>query len=129
MLEVVEDEQHAAISDGCCELACRAECTRSSLEDGAGVGNRRQRNPPDAVWISIRYNAGRLQREARFAAPSCARQGQETHVVPREQHIDVVQFPFAPQERRRGYRKVRLVERLQRREVAVAELVDPLRRR
>jgi Trp operon repressor len=46
--------------------------------------------------------------------------------VQEDEHL--AELLLAPDERRRLNRQVRLVERLQRRELAIAELVDPLRR-
>ena len=69
-----------------------------------------------------------MQRESRLPRPAGAREREEAGVVAHEQLPDIGKLVLAAEEGRRGYREVRAVERLQRREVAVAQLEDPLRR-
>ncbi len=90
------------------------------------VAQRGERHPPDALRVVVRRGGRRLEREPRLAAAARARQRHEADVVPGEQLADFTQLAVAAEERRRGDRQVRAVEGLQRRELAVPQLVDPL---
>ena len=64
-----------------------------------------------------------------FPVPPGPGERQQPDVLAAQQADDLVQLALAAEERRRRDGKVRLVQRLQRREVAVAELEQALRRR
>ena len=128
VLEVVEQQQHPAVADRFRERPA-AEHARRTREDCRRFGDRGERHPPDAVRILLGGRGGGLEGEARLAAAARAREAQQTDVGASEQFIDLAQLGVPTEERRQRHGQVRRVERLQRREVIVAELVDALRRR
>ncbi len=125
MLEVVQQEQQPPVSDRRCQLSGRSERATRRVEDGCRVGDGGERNPPDSLRVLVRGGACCLQRESGLATAARAGEGQQPR--PREELADLAQLPVAPEERRRRYGQVRLVERLQRREVVRSELVDAFR--
>ncbi len=130
LLEVVEDEEHA-LRRGCAlrQRSLGAEHLGRGREHELGIPKRRQLHPPDAVGVGRGRLARSLRGQARLAAAAGARERQEPNVVAAEEADDVGQLRRTADERGRGNREVRLVERLERRELGLAELVDPFRRR
>ena len=125
MLEVVEQKQQALVAHMLGQPVSRSDGLRRLLEHEPRIAERRQRHPEDAVGESFRALGRCLQREPRLARS--AGPGESQQPCPGEQPHDLRQLALATDEGRRGYRQVRPVERLERREVRVAELVDPLR--
>jgi hypothetical protein len=99
------------------------------FEHEVRVAKWRKRNPEDPIGIAVAGVRGRLQPEPRLAGAARSGQGQQADVLPREQLFNLLEFVLATEERRRGNRQVRPVQRPQGREVVVSQLVDALRRR
>jgi len=70
----------------------------------------------------------RLKREPRLAGAAGPSEREQPDLVAPQQLVDLRQLVAATEERRRRDRQVRPMERLQRRELVVAELVDALGR-
>ena len=128
MLEVVEHEQQALVAHRRRQRVLRAERLSGGGLDERGIGERGERHPPDPAVVVVGGRRGRLQREPRLAAPARAGQRRpagrrDAAAAPRS-----VDLPLATEKRRRRNRQVRLVQRLQRREVVRPELEEALRR-
>ena len=95
-------------------------------ENEVTVRERRERHPPDALREGLGGFGGGLEREARLPGATGTAQGEERDVFLTEQCGDCVHFVVAADERRRRHGKVRAVERPDRWEAPLAELVDPL---
>jgi hypothetical protein len=93
------------------------------------IAQRREWNPPDSVGVLACCGPRRLQRKSGLAATARSGQRHDPHVLARKQVPEILELAQAPEERSCGHRKVRAVQSLQGRKIAVAELVDPLRRR
>ena len=78
--------------------------------------------------VVIRGRRGRLQRESSLATSTRAGQRHQPDIRSPQQRGDLIDLLLAAEKRRRGNRQVRLVERLQRREVIGPELEDALGR-
>ncbi len=128
VLEVVEHEQQPLIADVVGEAPFRPDGLRRSREHVGRIAERCEWHPEDAVWIQVAGRARCLQREARLADAARTGQRDEPRVVDGEQRRELGQLALAPEERGRGHGQVRAVEALERRELRLAELVDPLRR-
>ena len=92
------------------------------------VLQRRQRHPPDAVGVGLRRLGRRLEREPRLPGSARPRQRQKPRSVSLQEVDDLGQLALAAEERRRRHGEVRPIEAPERREGAVAELVDALGR-
>lgn len=79
--------------------------------------------------IVVTRKTGSLSGQARLARTTRPGQREQADVLPQEQPEHLRQLLLTAQERRRGDRQIRLVKALERREVNVSELVDPLGRR
>ena len=101
---------------------------RRRLQHELGLAERRQRHPPDAVADS-RQTPGRAacEREPRLTGATRARSASAGE-CPFEQADDLDELALPAEEGRRRNRQVRPEERLERRELAVSELVDALGR-
>ena len=128
MLEVVQHEQQPLVAHRCRQRVLRAERLSGGGLDECGIGERGERHPPDPAVVVVRGRGGGLQREPRLAAPTRAGQRHQPDVGSPQQCGDLVDLPLAAEERRRRNRQVRLVQRLQRREVVRPELEEPLDR-
>ena len=126
VLEVVEQNEHHAVCDGSGRRAHNPERASDRRDDLRRVGDRRQWHPPHAGGIPVGRGRGSLQAEPRLAAAARARDRQEPRVP--DQLGQLGELALAADERRGGDRQIGGVERLQRREILVAELEDPLRR-
>jgi hypothetical protein len=133
VLEVVQDEQelsrpdpglndHHRVSIG---RNLQPERGRNRGRHQLGVAQSIERDEPAAVLVVADHLLGDAQRETRFAGPAGARERQQTHVVAQEQSEYFAEFLLAAEERCCRDRQIRLVQALQRRKLAVAELVDP----
>ena len=105
------------------------ERLRDGVERERRVAKRGERNPPDAVGDILGDLRRGLQRQPRLPCPAGARERQQPNVLAAQQADDLVELAPAAEERRRRDGEVRLVQRLQAREVGVAQLEEALRRR
>ena len=129
VLEVVEQKQQPPVPDQLRGRSAPAERARRRGEHLAGARDRGEWDPPHAMRVGIRGRAGGLQRKPRLTAAAGSGQRQHPHVVATEQRLQIVELTHSAEERCCGYREVRPVQALQRRERGVAELVEPLGRR
>ena len=100
-------------------------CSDRTLDEGR-VAQRLERNPEDAVGELLDRFGRELEREARLAASARPRQRQQA--VRAYEPSSLFELALPADERRRLDRQVRPIERLQWREVLVAELVQALGR-
>ena len=84
VLEVVEQEQEAAVADELVERGTAPECARRSREDVSGVAHLGERNPPDTVRILVCRGRDGLECQASLAAAARARERQQPHIVASE---------------------------------------------
>ena len=105
------------------------ERLRDRVERERRVAQRGERDPPDAVGNVLGDLGCRLQRQPRLPCPAGARERQQPNVLAAQQADDLVELALAAEKRRRRDGEVRLVQRLQARELGVAELEEALRRR
>ena len=127
LLEVVEHEQHPPVADVLGRRALSAEGGADRREDELGVVEGLQADPPDAVLVLVRDLGPGLHGEPRLARATRAGQRQQAHLRVGKEGEHFAELLLAADERRRLLGQVRLVERLERRELGVAELVEPLR--
>ena len=126
LLEVVEEAEHRLVRDVLGEAVLGAERLRRGREDERRVAQRRERDPPHAVGVGVGGQTSRLQRESRLPRATRPGQGEEARVVCSEELDDLGELLLASEEGCRWHRQVRAVQALERREVAVSELVDAL---
>ena len=104
------------------------ERLRDRVQRERRVAQRGERDPPDAVG-EVLGDLGRcLQRQPCLPRPAGAGEGQQPDVLTAQEADDLVEFALAAEKRRRRDGEVRLVERLQARELGVAQLEEALRR-
>ena len=101
-----------------------ANCLRGRRKHELRVTERREGYPPDTMRVPVGEPSSRLQRDARLSGTAWPRERQQTDLPLRQQGAHLPQLLFAPQERRRRDRQIRLVEALERRKSRVSELVD-----
>ena len=128
MLEVVQQEQQTVVADRCRKRVLRPERLSGGGQDECGISERGERDPPDAAVVVVRSRGRSLQREPRLAAATRTGQRHQPDVRAPEQGSNLVDLPLAAEERRPRNGKVRLVQRLQRREVFRPELKEALGR-
>ena len=92
------------------------------------VPERGQGHPPDPVRKRVGELGGQLQREPRLPGPARPRQGQDTDSGLRGSLHEPGELLLAAEERRGRNREVRAEERLQRRKLVLAELMEHDRR-
>ena len=107
-----------------------AERLRGRLDDELRVAERRERHPPRRrAGTASASSAAACSASRVLPVPPGPGQREQAHVVAREElSSDLGELPLPPEEGRRRHRQVRPVETLERRELVVAELVDPLGR-
>ena len=105
------------------------ERLRDGVERERRVAKRGERNPPDAVRDILGDLRHGLERQPRLPCPAGACERQQSNVLAAQQAYDFVELAPAAEKRRRRDGKVRLVQRLQARKVAVAQLEQALGRR
>ena len=94
------------------------ERLRDRVERERRVAQRGERDPPDAVG-DVLGDLGRcLQRQPRLPRPAGAGERQQPNVLAAQQADDLVELALAAEKRRRRDGEVRLVQRLQARELA-----------
>ena len=125
VLEVVEEEQELPAAEKPGQVVGRSQRLRDLGVEERGVGEADERHPEDAVALGAHELGRDLEREP--GLPRAARPGEreEARAV-REQRDELLELVLPPHERARGDGQVRGVERPERREVAVAELVQAL---
>ena len=101
-----------------------AKRLRDRREHESRIGERGEPDEPDTVQVVLDELGRRLQAETCLAAPTRSGEGEEPDVLASEQSHHLGELTVAPEERRRLHRKVRLIERPQRRELGVPELVE-----
>ncbi len=126
LLEVVEEEEQPPGGDVVRQAVLGAERLGGSLEHDRWVAQRRQRDPPDPVGEGVGRETGSLQGEPGLARPAGPGHCQQAAVRTAQQCADLGELGRSAEERRGRHRQVRPVERRERRELAVAKLVDPL---
>jgi hypothetical protein len=126
VLEVVEQEQEALGVDLAGQVSLGAEHFSSSRKHERRVGQGGERHPPDPLGVALGGCCRRLQGQAGFAGSARARERHQPNVVTRQQFARLRELAVPAHERRRRDGEVRLVKRLQTRELGVAELPDPL---
>ena len=100
---------------------------RDPGEGEVTVRERRERHPPDPVGEGLGRFGGGLEGEARLPGPTGTGEGEERDVFLPERCGDRVHLVIAADERCGRHGEVRAVERPDRWEVSLAQLVDPLR--
>ena len=128
MLEVVEHEQQPLVPHGRRQGVLRAERLRGGILDERRICERGERHPPDTVVVVVCGGSRCLQREPRLAASARTGQRHQSKLGPSQQRRQLVDLHLATEKRGGGNREVRLVQRLQRREVLPPELEETLRR-
>ena len=94
-----------------------------SEDSELGVGEAGKRHPEDSVSQRAHELGCDLERETCLSGAAGTGEGEKARAV-RKQPDELFQLTLAPEERARGDRQVGGVERSERREVAVAELVQ-----
>ena len=128
LLDVVEQHEHAAIADMRGEVVRAPRVCAIAETTSAGSVNACSGDPPHAVRRALDLLGGGLQREPRLARPARAGQGQQAGSRRARAARDLGELALAAEERRRLHGQVGRVQAPERREVEVAELVQPLRR-
>ncbi len=126
LLDVVEQQQHAAVADVAGQVVGEAQHVRRLAEHQAGVAHRGERHPVDPAPVLVGDGCDRLQPEPGLAGPAGAGEREQPDVVAPQQVEDLGELGVPADERRGRHGQVGPVQALQRREVVVAELVDPL---
>ena len=126
MLEVVEEEQQQLVGEVLGEAVLCSHRLRSLLEHERRVAQRRKGHPEDAVRVVVGRSSDCLQRKPGLARTSGASEREQAHVLPRKQRTHLGQLCLAAEEGGRGNGEVGAVEALERRELALPELVDAL---
>jgi hypothetical protein len=126
LLEVVEDEQHAPAADVLGRLGLGTKRRADRRHDELRVAHSLEPDPPDAVLVSVDHLGGSLDREAGLPGAAGPGQRQEPSSLVAQELQDLRQLLLPADERGGLLGQVRLVQRLERRKLLVAELVDPL---
>src|SRR5690242_19653627 len=125
LLQVVEEEQQPLRTKFTRVL--RTDRRRNGRQYELRVAKRRKPDPPDAVAEVVGQLGRDVERKARLADSAWPCDRHQTRTLAKEpQHVGKLLLPA--DQRFCGQGKVAVVEALQRREVAEAELIDPLRR-
>jgi hypothetical protein len=122
MLEVVEQQHELALAQKGTEIVACADRLRDLAGDKARVGKRAQWDPEDAVADTADELGGYLKRQACLARST--RPGDRDKARTFEQIDELAELSLASEQRTCRQGEVRLVERPERRELAVAELKE-----
>ena len=101
------------------QLTLGAEDSCGRLDDQAGIAQQRDRDPPHASRVIVGGQAGCLRRKTGLPGPAGTRHREQVDVRPRQHGINLGELAVAAEERCCRDRQVRLIQRLQRRELAV----------
>ncbi len=126
MLEVVEQHEQPLAADVIDEPVVRADPRRDRPLDQRRIAERLQRDAEDAVGELVDRVGRQLEREARLAAP--AGPSQREQPMRADERTCLGELALSAHERGGLDRQVRAMERPERRKLAVAELVQDLRR-
>ncbi len=126
VLEVVEQQQQPLAGDVLGEPLLCADCLRRALEHELWIADGGERDPVDAVRERVGGLRSRLEAEPRLAGAAGADEGQQANVIAGEERSHLIELVLTAEERCRRHGQVGAVEALQRRELLVADLVDPL---
>ena len=93
VLDVIEHQQHLPVAQPGAQCRGRVAASRflqpdrpgDGGEHQRGIAERRQLNPNHPIRVEIRHRAGHVEREAGFAHPARADQGQQSPVGMGEQ--------------------------------------------
>ena len=137
MLCVVEHQQAPLVAQGggkplverLSRLLLHADRLCQCRQQEGRVVERRERHPGGAVEEPVGHLGCGLERQPRLARAAWPGERQEPYVVAGEELNHLGQLVLPAQERCRRHREVRTVERLERREVTLSQLEDPLGRR
>jgi hypothetical protein len=127
VLEVVKHEKELAVGDVPDKMVVDAQCRADRRDHEFGAGDRGQIHEPHALSKVLDQLFGDRNGKARLADPSGPGEGDEASSFMPKEHENVSELLLATDERVGGQRKVCRVDAFQRREVLVAELIDPLR--
>jgi hypothetical protein len=89
------------------------------------IVERSERNPGDSVGKAIGQSARRFDGESRLPRPTGSDECHQTRIVPLQQPDDVLHLAFASEKAGRWDGQIAEEEGVERRELRVAELVDP----
>ena len=123
LLEVVEDQEHLALADVLGESIRGPERLPDLGRHERRVADRCELDPERPGLVVADELGRRLDREPGLAGTAGAREREEAGTVA-DQRDDLRGLPFAPDERARRPRQVRVRDRLQWRESLGAELED-----
>jgi hypothetical protein len=123
LLEVVEEQQELPLADVLQEPVLRPERLRDLVRDQYRVAERRQADPEDARLELRNERGGGLDREPSLARAARSGQRQQPGAV-LKQRRDLRDLRLPADERAGRPREIRVRDRLERREVAVPELVQ-----
>ena len=123
LLEVVEDEEHLPFADVVGEAVLGADRLRDLVFDDARVADRREFHPEGPSLVVADEFCRRFDREAGLPRASRAGEGHETGPIA-DQGGHGCHLVLSADERAGRTRQVRVRDRLQWREVLVAELED-----
>jgi hypothetical protein len=129
LLEVVEEQEQTLVGDLLGQTVLGAEHLPCCLKHQSRVTQGRERHPKDTVRVAPRGFGGHLQPEARLACAAGARQREQPDFVLGQQLEHLRQLVLPADERSGSDRQVGPIEAFQWRELVVAELIDPFRRR
>ena len=112
LLEVVEDEQHAAIRDvlrqplgsAAAGPVCEAQLLGDRGGDELGLGDRRELDEEHAVGMVVQRSGRNLQAESRLAGAARAGEGQQAAAPQQVEHL--ADLSLAPEEGRQPRRQV-----------------------
>src|SRR5207247_2231019 len=125
MLEVVEQQEHRATADVLGEGALHAERLRDRLDDKRRLAQAGKTDPEDAIQVLADHVGGGLDRKPGLPRAPRSRQGDQPSAPRAKQGRDLGKLPLPSDKRRCWNRQIRVVERLQRRKIAGAELEQP----
>src|SRR5262249_47308852 len=121
--QVVEQEQELAVSDVSGEAVLGSQRLRDRLGDERGIAQGSEPDPEDARLVGGDEGRGGLERQTRLARAAWTGEREQTRTVA-EAREHLLQLALATDEGARRTGEVRVRDRLQRREGAVAELVQ-----
>src|SRR5439155_22941123 len=114
MLEVVEDQEKPSVADALSQTVCGPNRLSGRFEHELWVAQPSERDPIDAVGISVRAFRGCLERKPGLAGPRRAGQRQQSRAA-LEHRCNLPQLLLSPQGGCRTKRKLRPLQALQRR--------------
>jgi hypothetical protein len=127
LLEVVEQQQQLLAAKLVLELGLRTDRRRDRRDDERRIADRREPDPPDSVAEVFDCLGGDLEREPRLADSAGTRDCHKASAAAKQpEHVGKLLLAADQWVGRK--RQVAVVQTLERRKVAFADLVDPLGR-